>query len=399
MAVSRTLKCTVILFGALIAHAAFADKWFPASTEQYVSADGAWRLTVEPRPITSPLNYFQDAEDGKERSGSVPGSNQASAMGTMERRIDGAWQPVWERPLRNDVAPVAAVALPGGEAMTLDNWHSMGHGQGAVVLYNAQGTAVAAYALTDFLPKDYVRALPRSVSSINWRGEPKALPGGKRVSVPVFVPSENSGQAPRDDGAQFVPVIFDLEVGRVEPPAGADWERAEQAARQVLAKQLLAEAEWRRRFIEPLQVPASAELRDWHRYLDEAFLRLDPDWREGTPETIVLRSPAAPDYHASFAWIRDALRREDREGALMLASPSQDALLERIEAEAKRVRGGALSQASVYLALDDSHFARARSALMHSGANLIQIDPATAISQRPERLEQFMREQEAPDEE
>jgi hypothetical protein len=398
MTADRILKWTFLFVGAFAVGDVFADQWSPASTKQYVSDDGAWRLTVEPRAITSPLDYFEEQEDGKAQPGGVPGSSQASAMGTMERRVEGAWHRVWQRPLRNDVAPVDAVALPGGAAMTLDNWHSMGYGKDAVVLYDAQGAAQAAYALTDFLPADYVRALPRTVSSVHWRGEAKALPDGKRVSVPVFVPSPDNDGLPNNKSAQFVQVVFDLAAGKVEPPAGPAWEHAEQTARQVRAKQLEAEAEERRRFIEPLTVPQSADEREWHQYLVEAFFRLDPASSDEYPATTVLRSPSARDYQASVAWVHGALRGEDSEGAIMLASPSQDALLARIEAEAKGMPAGALSLARVYLLLNGARFVQAQSALAHSGADLIQLDPATAIPQRPDRLEYFMKMQEETDE-
>lgn len=386
MKLIRTLKWTALLSVVLVASPAFADQWLPASTKQYVSADGAWRLTVEPRPITSPLDYFQDEVDGKDRPGGVPGRSQASALGTMERRVDGVWQQVWQKPLRNDVAPVDAIALPGGAAMTLDNWHSMGFGPNAVVLYNEQGTAVAAYALTDFLPKSYVQALPRTVSSLHWRGEAKALPDGKRVSVPVVVPSEDSEELAFEEEEQVVQIIFDLAAGKVELPAGPAWLQAEQAALEVRKNQLQAETEERQRFIAPLRPPTSVGDRDWHAYLIEAFFRLDPSWNDEYPETTVLRPQSAANYRASVAWVHDSLRGEDREGPIMLASPSQDALLARIEVEAKGIRAGALSRARLYLVLDDVRFASAQSALAHASANLIQIDPAGAIPQRPERL-------------
>lgn len=393
MTISRMWKLGVLLVGASIAHATFADSWLPAATKQYVSADGAWRLTVEPRRITSPLNYFKDEVDGKERPGGVPGSSQASATGTMERRVDGAWERVWQRPLRNEVTPVDAMVLPGGSAMTLDNWHRMGIGKDAVVLYDAQGTVLAAYALTDFLPTDYVRALPHSVSSLHWRGEAKALPDGRRISVPVVVPSQDDADLLHDERAEFVPVIFDLLAGKVERPSGPAWEQAEQTARQVRAKQLVVEAEEHRFFTEPLDVPASVDERDWHRYMVEAFFRVDPDWQDGYPETTVLRSPDASDYRASIASLHDALRSYDREGAIMLASPSQDALVARIEAETKNIRADSLALARVYLVLDNTRFARAMAALSRSGARLIQIDPSSAIPQRSERLEKFMQGQ------
>lgn len=393
----RALKLLVLLVGALAAHAAFADSWLPATTQRYVSADGAWRLTVEPRAITGPLEYFQDQVDGKDNPGGVPGSTHTSARGTMERRVNGAWQRVWQRPLRNDVAPVDVVVLPGGTALTLDNWHSMGYGSDAVVLYDQQGTAVAAYALTDFLPEDYVQALPRSVSSMGWRGEAKALSDGKRVMVPVVVPTADA--APYEKDAAHVPVIFDLAAGKVEPPAGRDWDHAVEVAREARKKQLAAEAEERRRFIEPLQAPAEPDERSWHAYMVEAFFRLDRDWDDTYPATKVLRLPGAPGYRASEKWVHEALWDEFfRDGTTMFASLSQDALVERIEAEVKDMPAGMLSRAHIYLVLDSARFARARSALIGSGAHVIQIDPEIPIPQRPARLKRYLeREAESED--
>lgn len=389
MAVNRTSKWPVVLIGLFLANAAFADSWRLATTEQYVSADGDWRLTVEPRPLTSHADYFKDAADGKNTPGRPPENAQPSAMGLMERRVGKHWQQVWQRPLRNDVAPVNAIALPGGAAMTLDNWHSMGIGRDTVVLYDTQGMVMASYALTDFLPREYVLALPRSVSSIHWRREPTVLPGGRRVSVPMVFPPQDVGKR-ADEDAQFVPVVFDLEFGRVEPPSGAAWERAQEKARAIRVKQRAREEAEYRQFTQPLKPPpASAKEHEWHRYLREAFYRLDPPSEDEYPDTEVLQAPTTSNYAKSVEALGESLRQKDREGPLLIASPSQDALLGRIEAEAKRVPAGALSQARVYLVMDDAHFARAQAALAPSGALLMQVDPAVPIAQSPERLEQW----------
>jgi hypothetical protein len=311
-------------------------------------------------------------------------------MGIMERRVGKHWQQVWQRPLRNDVAPVNAIALPGGAAMTLDNWHQMGIGQDTVVLYDTRGTTVASYKLTDFLPREYVLALPRSVSSIHWRREPTVLSGGMRVSVPVLVPPQDADEWEGEDHAQFVPVVFDLELGRVELPSGADWQRAQEQARAARVKQRAREEAEYRRFIQPLEPPSvSAKEYEWHQYLREAFYRLDPSSKDEFPDTEVLQAPTASNYATSAEALGESLRQKDRAGALLIASPSQDALLERIEVEARRVPAVALPETRVYLAMDDAHFARARAALSSSGAVLVQIDPTVPIVQSPERLEEW----------
>ncbi len=149
---------------------ASADSWLPATRKEYLSADRQWRLQVEPRPLTGAGAYFEDAVAGKAKPGGLEDDPQDSAVGTMAHQVGGQWQTVWRKPLRNDVAPVDVVVLSGGAFMTLDNWHSMGYGRDAVVLYNASGEPSGHYALVDFLPADYVKVLPRSVSSLQWRG-------------------------------------------------------------------------------------------------------------------------------------------------------------------------------------------------------------------------------------
>src|SRR3546814_11625952 len=90
----------------------------------------------------------------------------------MERRQDGHWLTVWKAPLANDVAPVDAVVSNAGVSMTFDNWHGLGWGDDALVFYSADGSQIRKFGLAAFLPGFYVEALPRTVSSIHWRGEP-----------------------------------------------------------------------------------------------------------------------------------------------------------------------------------------------------------------------------------
>lgn len=383
----RLMRCLIPLLGILCATTAFADSWLPATTKQYLSADGNWRLTVEPRPLTSPLAYFSDAVDGKKAPGGIPGDSRTSAVGTMEQRSGGHWNIVWQQPLRNDVAPVDAVALPGGAAMTLDNWHSMGFGDDAVVLYDAQGRQAAHFALTDFLPGFYVRALPHSVSSLHWRGDPQALPDGRQVSIPVVIPSQDQYEVDDEGAIRHFGVLFDVTQGKLIPPSGPEWERVLHAVREVRAQQRIAEsAEWQS-FVEPLAQPTSGSVRDWHLYLYEAFLRLDPDWQDDVPATGVLDSPGTAGYSASN--VGNLLRDIDGSGSIMLASPSPRALLELLDREAQGLGDDSLHGRRIYLALDTVAFIRATLALQRTGAQLIQLDPAHPIPQRPERLNRF----------
>ena len=63
-------------------------------------------------------------------------------------------------------------------------------GEHAIRVYDAQGKLVRELALADFLPADYVRALPRSESGLQWRRDAKLAPSQASVDFSVAVPGE-----------------------------------------------------------------------------------------------------------------------------------------------------------------------------------------------------------------
>jgi hypothetical protein len=62
-----------------------------------------------------------------------------------------------------------------------------------------------------------------------------------------------------------------------------------------------------------------------------------------------------------------------------------------------RVFPGFLAKARVYIATDNAHMPAVRSALLPTGAKIIQLDIATAIPQREERLEELRRREASED--
>lgn len=328
---------------------ASADSWLPATRKEYLSADRQWRLQVDPRPLTGAGAYFEDAVAGKAKPGGLEGDPQDSAVGTMAHQVGGQWQTVWRKPLRNDVAPVAVVVLSGGAFMTLDNWHSMGYGRDAVVLYNASGEPSGHYALVDFLPAEYVKVLPRSVSSLQWRGTARANSDGRTITVPVVIPRQDTtGRSP---GAYF-PVIFEPRSGTFGQPHGPAWERAKASARVALAAMEREHAAERRRFTDPLFAPGRSAAEEWHYYLREAFYRLDPQWEQCYPSVRVLRGSAPMATDALARWLLDSTAC-----AQVLAAPSQNALVVQLAGVSKAIEPGSLAQKRLYLALDATHFA------------------------------------------
>jgi hypothetical protein len=99
---SRCQLIVVLASTLLLAGAARADTWFPPKVESYSSADGAWRLTVTPRDIESPLAYLDDKVKGREPAGAVPGDTRTRARGSMQHLADGKWRRVWEKALLNE---------------------------------------------------------------------------------------------------------------------------------------------------------------------------------------------------------------------------------------------------------------------------------------------------------
>lgn len=380
-----------ILLCAMGTNVARADKWPTAETKTYASPDGTRRLTVHPRDLSSIPDYFKDQVAGRAQPGGIPGSEQTSAQGHMERHADGQWHTEWEKPLANDVAPVSVLVADDGHVVTFDNWHSTGYGPDAVVIYDARGVLVRALSLLDFLPSDYFRALPRSVSSIEWRGTPRISQDATQVIIPVIVPTADEEQAPEEE--DYVDVRIALATGQPIADGGPAWkqavESAHQAFEQIQAQQRAEEA----RFIAPLSAPATIDESDWHGYLVEAYFRLAG--AGGYPSTQVIRLPDREDFEKSVGFLREVLASEPyQRDVIMITSPSQEALVRVLTQEAARVTPNALAGTRIYVAADQHHLPAAREALAPTGATFIPIDIAQPIPQRQDRLEDYLKNRE-----
>ncbi len=388
----------------LVTSVASADSWMPAKIKTYVSRDGAWRLKVSPREITSPLAYFEDKVAERPKAGGVAGSQQATASARMEHRQGRRWNVAWDKPLVNEVSPVDALVSEAGLVATFDNWHSMGFGKDAIAIYDAQGFLVRTLALLDFLPKEYIRALPRSVSSMSWRGEPRISRDGRELIVPIVVPIADEDSADEDDAGdedktRYVDFHFDMASGQLQQQVldSPEWTSALANARTVDLKQQQEQEVLRQRFIAPLSAPVNGGVRDWYGYLVEAFFRIDPQWDDGYPATTVVPLPTEEKFALLSGYVGDAMTDGMHdEGAIMFASPSQDVLVQVLTQQAKHVKAGSLSRARIYVAVDGQHVEAAREALAHTGASFIQIDIEQPIPQRKERLDRYLENNQQP---
>ena len=386
------MRALILVFlaaaGVLILSApASADSWAMPERSVTYSANKQFRLTVDPRQLSGQLGYFSDKVKGREPAGQAKSGAQ-TAVATLDRRDGARWARVWQAPLVNDVAPVESLVSDDGKTVvTFDNWHSMGYGDDAVVVYDEMGAKRRQFALADFMPESMIKAAGHSVSSIHWRGLPRFAADGK-VEIPLRIRqwSNDDDEIPED---VEVVALFEPATGVLTPRDANQWSEAQRLALKTVAAISESEAEQERFMREPLEAPASAGEREWHAYLREAYFRLDPEWCGGFSSTTVLRKPLAPDYAPSLGWLKDALRDKDGfgEGAITLGSPDPANLVREVERIAPRLKRNGLAKFKLYISASPIQWDRLRSALASTGAELILLDPEVAIPQRKDRFD------------
>jgi hypothetical protein len=376
-----------LIFGVLVAPVANADSWLPATVTSYFSEDKNVRVTVTPRALEDALAYFSDKVDGKEPAGQRRGGNDKANVLLEKLGPDGKWHSLWQRPLLNDVAPVEVLVSKTGKfVVTFDNWHSTGYGDNVVVIYGEEGQLVRSMQLTDFLPKELVKALPSSVSSLHWAGDHVIAGDEQTLILKVRVPDGELFT----DKAEYFDVAIDLRSGTALPVEPAILQNVMNAAKLVNANQRKNDEERKRYLTAPLLGPTTNDESDWHQYLLEAFWRLTDDSQEYSTSTTVLRLPTASDYKPSLKWVREQLRDEFGD-YVAFASLSQPNLISVLRNEVSKLKPGKLAHLTIYLALDDTHWNEAKAIFALSGAKLVQLDPSKPIPQNPARLENLLR--------
>ena len=135
----------VVLYVILIATHAHADEWVSPSAVTVVSPSKKQQAVITP------------AVNGK--SGAV------AALGPKDKPATVTFT------LRTPWMPVDSVVFDDGTLLTLDNWHSLGHGSVAT-LYERDGKVRWAKTLVELVGQGVVDSSQRSVSSIWWRKTP-----------------------------------------------------------------------------------------------------------------------------------------------------------------------------------------------------------------------------------
>lgn len=180
-------RAVLMAFGVAITATCVADSWSLPEEATYTSEDGRWRLTVTPLELSSQLAYFEDKVAGKDKAGARPDGHE-KARGLLQKRTGKDWTTVWNKALLNDVAPVDVLIASTGQAVTLDNWHTMGRGDETIVIYDVKGLPVCSLGLYDLLPAVVVDNLPRSVSSIQWRTASRVSDDGDVLLLAIASP-------------------------------------------------------------------------------------------------------------------------------------------------------------------------------------------------------------------
>jgi hypothetical protein len=382
------IRPVVLALLLLSSSSGWADSWSPATKETYISADKQARLTITPRDLESSLAYFEDKVAGQEPAGAPAGSKATSATALLEVRstADG-WERTWSGPLANEVAPVSVVVANKGQGFaTFDNWHSMGFGPDVVVIYSRDGTLVRKLGLHDLFPDWYIAELPRSVSSIHWRGRPSISGDGTELVVPVVQPSNDDSLSGEGKTLDLVIRMADGAPIGLERP---EWKEAmidaAATARQSCRNQRASIIAWN----APISAPTTAVEQDWHHYLRETQYRTNWSDDQPGPSTTVLRLPSAADFQASVQWLEEKLTESAviEHDLRAIGSPDIARLTSEIERVGPGIAARQLKDVDLVIVADAAHAGRIRAALAHTGASLEIIDPKQSFPQVEQRMQ------------
>ena len=370
------LRIALVLTLCLLPAWARADSWAPPSREVYTSADGATRLTIDPRPIAGALEYFSDKVDNKSPAGQPEGATATTPMGQLEQRAaDGRWQTIWRQPLVNDVGPTNAVVANGGARVaTFDNWHHAGLGDDVVVIYDAAGKTVRKLSLAQLLPPHYPAFLPRSVSSLWWRKDASVSADGQWLVVQVMAPGMN----PMDEAAGTVPVRVRLADGAVQAYEGEGWSNAHARLAELVVQRDGAWQAYRTQRAHPLLPPDGDDTKAWREYMIELRERLGDD--EHPFAGMVLQAR-----HADF--MDDEGGARDLVGMLgnadmgvdraVFVSPHGERLARVLASALKEKAAASCRGSQLALLATAEDFAKVEQAAAPCGLQLQRLDPTT----------------------
>lgn len=354
-----------------------ADSWAPPSVQVIEAEGGNFRFTITPAPMESALEYFREEAQAGRDGNSL---ERPAPIGLLERRRPDGWEPVWAKPLVNEISPVSAIVAPDGQyVVTFDNWHSVGFGRDAIAIYDAAGRLVRALGVTDLVSQDYFETLPRSVSSVSWQKQPARIEGGE-LKLSIRYPGS------RDTPGEL-PFSIRLADGAVTLPPDALLAEAEDASLAIRRAREKAEADRRAYLRAPLSAPEGCDTAEWHSYLLEAFYRLTPAYLDSPyPAKTVLFPTGHTKSEDSIGWLIENVVDAWEGGDLAIAAPCDAPLLLQALERALAARKTGMDGMTFYIAGPGELRVRVAALVEAVGAELVYLDTAESIPQRAERI-------------
>ena len=184
----RAFCCAAVACAATSASPARTDSWAAPQVTEVFSASRDHFVRITPGKALGDVVGF---------GGSAKGPYAAAEF--YARQPDRSYRLTHTATLLNPVAPVRFFVSNDGRLATVDNWHNLGFGK-VVAIYDPAGKLVKAYELADLFPPAAVKAMPRSISSIHWRGEAAYIRDDQRT---LYVHAATEGG-----------FLFGLETGR-----------------------------------------------------------------------------------------------------------------------------------------------------------------------------------------
>jgi hypothetical protein len=172
MILDRSMKTLLLLVSVLVAAGhLLGDSYEPPRSRTYSSPSGTAIVRVEPAGMGDPQ---------------VPARCRALVYLFNEKTSE--YEKKFEELLPNRIAP-GDVMIPdhGRCVITFGEWHGGRGDRNTIVIHDLQAETAKHLELADFLPQSQIDTLPRSTSSVEWRGDVWFDPTQCRIHISAAI--------------------------------------------------------------------------------------------------------------------------------------------------------------------------------------------------------------------